>query len=416
VTAAPSATAESADLRRWRLHLSLIVVLRATSFFALGFNSGFLPYYIQQDLHVDDPSAVKFLVGVTASASPLMIMICNPFWGVLADRLGQKPMLLRAMVGTGICLALPAFIDQPWEFVVSRLLLGVFTGINAATMGMVSMLVPRERLATSLGWIQTTRYIGMSSGPAVGGFLADRIGFDNTYLLAAAISIGMGAIAWIALPGASGESKSGPTMSMVDRFRYIGTQKQILLLLVFIFLVQLIDFVVVPYIPLVVEAVATNRDHLATISGLVVSAGSLSISLAGVMMGRVAGRWGYVRPMIVACVGGCACQCLFAVAQSPEQLFALRFLMGLAYGSLLPLATAATGLWTPGQHRGLVFGVVSTANPAAGVAGPLVGTLFAAPLGSRAPFFAAGLLLVGAATLAWRSLTEPPKVDSPARA
>jgi hypothetical protein len=57
--------------------------------------------------------------------------------------------------------------------------------------------------------------------------------------------------------------------------------------------------------------------------------------------------------------------------------------------------------------------VVSSANPAAGVAGPLVGSAFAAPLGARAPFFAAGLLLVGAATLAWRALTEPPKADNP---
>ena len=410
------AAAETTPHPHWRVHLTLIVVLQAAAFFAISFNQGYLPFYLREDLNVSDPEELKFLVGVTASASPLMIMVFNPIWGMMADRFGQKPMLVRAMIGTGICMALPAVITEPWQFVVTRFLLGIFTGINAATMGVVSQLVPRDRLAGALGWIQTTRFIGMTSGPAVGGFIGDLMGYRNAYLFGAAVSIGLGLIAWAVLPRTPVVARSGPRMGFVDRIRYVGTQRQIVLLLVFIFLAQLVDFLTLPYLPVLVDDVATSHENIATVAGLVVSAGSISMGLAGVVMGRVADRWGFVRPLIAACLVGCGLQVLFALARSPEQLFALRFAMGFAYGGLLPLATAATGLWTDPRHRGLVFGVVSSAAPASGVVGPLIGSAVATPFGVRAPFLASAVLLIVAAIFTARSLREPPRAEPPSSA
>jgi MFS family permease len=55
----------------------------------------FAPFYLQ-DLGVTDPSNLRLWSGLFASAAGLSMALVTPFWGYLADRVGKKPMTLRA--------------------------------------------------------------------------------------------------------------------------------------------------------------------------------------------------------------------------------------------------------------------------------------------------------------------------------
>ncbi|TMD78479.1 MAG: multidrug efflux MFS transporter, partial [Chloroflexi bacterium] len=57
--------------------------------------------------------------------------IASPIWGLLGDRLGRKPMLIRSMVGGAITVGLMFFAQTPLQLVILRFLQGATSGTVA---------------------------------------------------------------------------------------------------------------------------------------------------------------------------------------------------------------------------------------------------------------------------------------------
>lgn len=392
---------------RWRLSVALILVGQAITFVTLFFSQSFLPFFLQDELGISDPTSLAWWVGISTAAAPVLLVVFNPLWGVMADRVGQKPMLLRALFGSGVFLAAPALVINAWQFLGTRLMMGVFSGVSAASIGLISMVTPREHLASSLGLAQTARIIGATLGPAVGGAMADAIGYRGAFVVAGAVTIGLAIAALVVLPNPPPVVSKGNEQGMRARIRYVAGQPRLRALMLFALLIQVSDLTVVPYLPVLVGSMSTSRENVASQAGLVLSAGALSMGLAGLTIGRLTRRRGYRVLLVGACGAGTLLQLANVLADSTDQLLWLRLAMGLAFGSLLPLSNALLGLATPVEHRGLVFGLASTAAPAAALVGPLLGSIAAVAFGLRAPFVVAAMLLALAGVLAVRSIREP---------
>ena len=54
-------------------------------------------------------------------------------WGQIADRYGRKPMLLRALFGAGVALALMAFAQNVWHLLLFRTLFTLMAGTTPAS-------------------------------------------------------------------------------------------------------------------------------------------------------------------------------------------------------------------------------------------------------------------------------------------
>src|SRR5512136_2273210 len=82
----------------WRKNLYLV----ATSEFIvlIGFScfTPFLPLYMQQLGHLASKDAALW-AGIATGGAGLCMFLSAPIWGMLADRWGRKPMLLRAQFG-----------------------------------------------------------------------------------------------------------------------------------------------------------------------------------------------------------------------------------------------------------------------------------------------------------------------------
>src|ERR1700674_3808667 len=92
--------------RRWWPSLPAMAVWERTAwicattqFFTLvGFGLGlpFLPMYVQA-LGVTERAQVAVWSGVLSGSAALTMAVVAPIWGVLSDRYGRKPMLIRAL-------------------------------------------------------------------------------------------------------------------------------------------------------------------------------------------------------------------------------------------------------------------------------------------------------------------------------
>ncbi len=168
--------AEQDGVPGWRRGVALAVAAQLISMMGFSCASSFLPLYIQT-IGVPDPARAALWAGGLSFSQAIMVTLCSPVWGAVADRYGAKPMVCRALFGGGVLYIFISFVGQVHILPALFLLLGCFTGVNTAIVTLVAGLAPRKNFSTAIGACQTGVFIGISIGPAIGGFLADTFSY-----------------------------------------------------------------------------------------------------------------------------------------------------------------------------------------------------------------------------------------------
>src|ERR1700681_357279 len=197
-------------------------ICAATQFFTLvGFGLGlpFLPMYVQA-LGVTDRAEVAVWSGVLSGSAALTMAVLAPIWGVLADKYGRKPMLVRAMLGGAVLVGAMGFVDNVWQLEVLRLLQGALTGSQAAAAALVAASTPASHAGFALGLISTAVQVGNTFGPALGAVSVDTLGFRGSFALGGLILLlgALMAIFWVDEPSnQSARARISPTESVWAR-------------------------------------------------------------------------------------------------------------------------------------------------------------------------------------------------------
>src|SRR5690606_8098487 len=99
--------ATSSATGQWRRTEFATVAAVFLYFAGTSFVIPFLPLYVVE-LDGFDLATAALWSGLVLGATPLMSGIVAPFWGRLSDRIGQKLLLQRSLLGFTLCLALMA--------------------------------------------------------------------------------------------------------------------------------------------------------------------------------------------------------------------------------------------------------------------------------------------------------------------
>jgi MFS transporter, DHA1 family, multidrug resistance protein len=359
---------------------------------AFGFVLPFLPLYLKE-IGVSPDSAVVFWSGALVTSTGISLAIFSPIWGALADRRGRKIMVLRAMLVGGLIIALMGLVQNVEQFLVLRILQGVFTGTIAAATALVASIVPRERLAWSMGLLQTSVYVGISAGPVLGGVIAQAVGIRATFFVAGAMLAAAGIFVWQFVH----EHFTPPTLTRSPGFFEsvgIGLRSRTLMpLMVTLLLVQLSTAIVFPILPLYVERLSSAADPVKLYAGLAFGATAIFSALAALYYSRLVDRSGYRRILIYACFGAAVLFLPQAFAQNIGQFLLLRAALGVFFGVLIPATNAIVGLSTAAQLRGSAYGLTSSATAVGNAIGPLLGSTLAASFGYPSVFITTAAVL-----------------------
>src|SRR4029077_19998367 len=166
----------------WRRNLAALWFAEFTAIFGFSFAFPFLSIFIHQDLGVRSGSALYWWTAAAGSVSGLSMGIASPIWGVLGDRLGRKPMLIRSMVGGALTVGTIFFVQTPLQLVILRFLQGATSGTVAAATALVAVETPRNRVGWSLGVVTSAVALGGAVGPVVGGFAGAAFGLRLVFL------------------------------------------------------------------------------------------------------------------------------------------------------------------------------------------------------------------------------------------
>jgi DHA1 family multidrug resistance protein-like MFS transporter len=301
---------------------------------------------------------------------------------------------------------------HPWQLLVLRLVQGAFTGTVAASNALVATSVPRERLGSSLGLMQVALYGGTSLGPLAGGFIADRLGYRASCFAAAALTL----VSLLLVVALVRESFTPPPAA-APRTGVLGDSRRLLavpglvLVMGVAFLIQYGSTVVTPVLTLFIYELGKGMNAAST-AGAIMAGTGVASALAAVLVGRLGDRLGH-RRLLPACLLGAALVCVpQAFVRSPSQLFALRVVLGVFLGGLMPSANALLAGLVPAERRGSAFGLGATAVALANAVGPLSGAFLGGALGIRSVFLAtAALYVVGLMFVLSRFRQLPGRVD-----
>jgi DHA1 family multidrug resistance protein-like MFS transporter len=302
-------------------------------------------------------------------------------------------MVVRAMLAGGVTIALMAAVTNVYQLTGLRILQGIFTGTIAASTALVATSAPRERIGYAVGLLQTSIFIGISTGPLVGGLLAHAVGLRGTFLVAGVLLFAAGLLVLFFVHERFERVPRSQAGGAWQRLSAAARQPELQSFVVVLFLLQVGAAIVLPILPLYVEELARPGAPVQVLIGLVFGAGAAANAVASLFYSRLADRRGY-RPVLIWCAFGAALMYASQVfAHNPYQLIALRAGQGLFFGGLIPAANAAVGLVARPGQQGSAFGVTASAMALGQATGPLIGAGIAAAFGLPAVFVGGAAVL-----------------------
>ena len=345
----------------------------------------FMPIFVEQ-LGVE-PSQVTFYSGLAISVSAISAACVSPLWGILADRYGRKPMMIRAGLAMTITMGGLAFVPNVYWLLALRLLNGVFTGFVPNATALIASQVPKDKSGYALGTLSSGVVAGTLTGPFVGGMIAEVFGIRNVFLmvggflfLAAILTIFFIKEDFQPVP----KEKALPTKELFTSVKY-----PYLLFNLFAtsFVIQVAAQSVGPILALYIRDLG-QKENLLFVSGLIVSSMGLSSMMSSGVLGRLGDKVGNHRLLIVAQAYSALIYLLCANASTPLELGIYRFLFGLGTGALVPGINALLSRMTPKAGISRVFAFNQVFFYLGGVIGPLAGSVVAEQFGYQSVFYA----------------------------
>ena len=126
-----------------------------------------LPVYAKQF------QASNITIGLLAASFALAQLLFSPFWGVLSDKFGRKPIILVGLLGLSLSFLVFAFAANLTSLFILRFIQGIFSGATMpSARAYIADVTTKEERIRAMGRIGTALALGIILGPAIGGLLA----------------------------------------------------------------------------------------------------------------------------------------------------------------------------------------------------------------------------------------------------
>jgi len=390
--------AESRPPVDWKRNLAALWFAEFTAIFGFSFAFPFLSIFLSQDLGVHQGRDLDLWAAASASASGVSMAIASPIWGVLGDRYGRKPMLVRSMLGGAITVGLIFFAQSPIQLVILRLAQGATSGTVAAATALVAAETPRHRVAWALGVVTSAVALGGAIGPVVGGLAGAVFGLRDVFLGGGVLLLISTIPVFFIVRESDRPIIEGPRPSTLAMIR--GKPGLVRALAVLIGAQGLVSVVTsATQILVVLRLIDIAGSAAAAAAGFSFGAQGVANSASAIGYTRLVRRWGYVRTTAVAALFLGGAVGLLVIAPAAAFVVALVGLVGLFNGTILPATAAMIGLETPVEAQSTVFGFNASSVAVGFSIGPLIAGGVAAGANVQSAFGVCAVLCLGLAGL-----------------
>jgi DHA1 family multidrug resistance protein-like MFS transporter len=332
--------------------------------------------------------------------------IASPIWGVMGDRYGRKPMLLRSMVGGAITVGLIFFTQSPIQLLVLRFLQGATSGTVAAATALVAVETPRNRVGWALGVVTSAVALGGAIGPVVGGFAGAVFGLRLVFLGGGVLLLLSMIPVLVIVRESPRRTHVGPELGTLALIRQRpGAIRALAVLIGAQGLINACSSATQQLVVLRLLEMVTSG--VAAVTGVAFGLAGVASSGAAIFYTQVTRRLGYVRTTALAAAMVAVAVSLIAVSPWVALVVAGVALNGLFSGVVIPATASMIGLETPAEAQSTVFGANASSVALGFCIGPLIGGGVAATAGVPAALIVIAVLAVVLGVLIAAGAREP---------
>ncbi|CAO2143174.1 unnamed protein product [Urochloa humidicola] len=133
-------------------------------------------YFMIRDLHVAQREEdIGFYAGFLGASYMIGRGLASVFWGIIADRIGRKPVLAFSVFSVIVFNTLFGLSVKYWMAIATRFLLGALNGFLAPVKAYSIEVCQPEQQALGISIVSTAWGMGVIIGPAIGGYLAQPV-------------------------------------------------------------------------------------------------------------------------------------------------------------------------------------------------------------------------------------------------
>jgi MFS family permease len=387
----------------WQKNLYSLWFAQLIAAMGLSLIVPFLPLYLRE-LGVVDKEAVKIWSGFIFSAPFMVSAFLQPLWGMLGDRRGRKPMVMRAMLGLALANFLLGFARTPWQVLILRFLQGSLAGFVAPSLALMASCTPKEKTGQALGTLQSALVTGMIIGPLLGGVLAHFMGYRPIFFWTAYFCFTGAMLVWRFVKEDFVRKEKEKRATLGENLRFVFRSPELRGLIVLMVLVQLSIVIVAPFLSLYVEYLKFSPEYIGLMTGVVFGIAGVANAITAPFWGKRADRVGYQKVLNGSLLGISLFSLPQAFVADVYQLLILRAGLGVFVSGVIPTINTIVQRSTSEKDRGGIYGIFQSALLVGNMAGPLLGGVLAAFLGLRWIFLINALIFVIAAIWARKAI------------
>ena len=339
-----------------------------------------LPLYIRY-LGINNSSLVSQLSGIMFGCTYLITAIFSPIWGHAADKVGRKPMILRAGLGLSIVYLLMGFVPNIYFLMVLCAVQGAITGYSTACNTLIATQTDREYVGYALGTLSTPSVAGSLLGPTLSGLIEAALGLKAVFFIMSGLLM-ISFIITLLLVKESFVRNDSKTQGLREIWNSVPQKELTVVILITFFILGVGLYSVEPIMTQYVSTLSPNSSHIALISGLVFSATGLSNIISAPRLGKLSDKIGAHKVIMISLIVAGVLYIPQAFVQNPWQLLVLRFLLGFAMGGLIPSVSIMIKKITPDNLTGRIFGF----NMSLGYLGVATGSVLGGQIAGRFSF------------------------------
>ncbi len=350
----------------------------------LGIISPFLPELVGKH------GANGFWIGMIFAGFGISRGIITPFIGRISDRVGRKIfVVLGLLIYTGVSL-LYTKADSVYLLTLVRLIHGLSAGmILPIVMAYAGQFSKEGHEGLTTGAFNMVLYLGLATGPLIGGEIAERYGFNAVFYLMAALGAITLFLVIFFLPEIKGDDpgRDKPQISLLSIFH---KEYYIRVVLIMSFISVAIFAVFMSFLPSIAIKDFVDMIHI----GIIMSTAILTAGLLQIPFGKIADSHTQLGKILQSSAGiAISMLALSVLPLCPDfrALFLAGFFMGLGAAIYGP---ALSGISVKiGQRIGMGswMGVFWAAMSIGLVSAPLTAGIIMDRFGINSVFYSFGI-------------------------
>ena len=298
--------------------------------------------------HILDLGGSTFASGLFLGFLTYSSAVSAPVTGALADRLGQRRILIISSIALAAFSIGYAVIPSYRVMLVLVIIHGIFwSGLLSASASYMTHLLPQSRRAEGIAYWGLSSIAAMAVAPTVGLWIYKR-GWMWLCIVGAVLNLVMAAIAWNLKPH---EYANG------DRSLRRGglLEWRVLIVSISLFMYSFGYGGITSFTALYADANGVSPKSL------YLTAMAIVILVTRPLAGRLGDRWGYKRVFIPCLVLISLGMALLAVGGSRPLMIASAVVFGLGFGTAYPVYVGYVMQGVDPDRRGAAFGAILAA-------------------------------------------------------